>query len=539
MKRTNSRYTVIACILSLIATPIMGQTELEGQEVEVIKNFDARLADARKLRIIPQLPELDTTLRTYTYRVSVDNPAISYPAPSIRPLAIRPEKPEPSYQGFVRAGYGIPNALLVDGSYFFNPADGLEMGVGLRHRSANDTDTPLKHYIDNDIMVTGNYFSSPAMSVSGDLSYSFDDYYLYGIDPTDLRLYVDNKRKYKTFRGRAGISNNERLQGDINYSAEVAVYNHKDDQATRENGFQLDVFGEKWISTKTPVSLRIITDFSTLKDTAKRDLHNFFLQPAFSLRDQRYRVQVGANIASSDDEFYFFPQIEASGKLSGNQLIAFIGAEGSLRKNNFLALSDYNPYISERIRDIRNTRYTRYYGGFKGRLKVFEYEGRLNVSDTKDLALYLTDPNDSRKFQPVYDDGTVVRVEGVLRAQPSEQLEVGAIGAWLHYDLDQQEKAWHLPELEFRLYANYLTTDRRLRLKADLFVADGVPYLNEDEEVVNLNTLFDVSLGADYYITEAIGVFARVNNLADNNRQRWLRYDSFGLNAVGGVMVRL
>ncbi|MDX1407523.1 MAG: TonB-dependent receptor [Saprospiraceae bacterium] len=526
-------------VLCLGLTSVMGQTQLDGQEVEVIKNFDARLADARKLRVRPQLPELDTTVRTYSYRVSVDHPAMSYPAPSIRPLAIRLEEPQRGYQGLIRAGYGIPNAVLFDGSYFFNPADGLEMGVGVRHHSANDTDTPFKHYIDNDVSVTGSYFSSPSLSVSGDLSYSFDNYYLYGVDPADLRLYIDNGRKYNTFKGRVEIGNNERLTGDVNYHAGISVYNHKDNQAARENGFQLDVLGEKWISTKTPVSLRIITDFSTLKDTTKRDLHNFFLQPAVSLRDQRYKVQIGMNIAASNDEFFFFPQVEASVKIAGNQLIAFAGAEGSLRKNNFLSLSTYNPYISERLTDIRNTRYTKYFGGFKGRLKVFEYEGRVNVSDTKDLALFLTDPADSRKFQPVYDDGTVVRVEGVLRAQPMDELEVGAVGSWLHYDLDEQEKAWHLPELQFRIYANYLTSDGRLQLKADLFVADGVPYLNDDDEVVNLNALFDVSLGADYFITDAIGIFARVNNLADNNRQRWLRYDSFGLNAIGGVLVRL
>lgn len=518
---------------------ITAQTELPGEEVEVIKDFDARLIDARKLRIQPQLPPIDTTSASYTYRVSVDNPEISYPAPVIRPLAIRPEKPPAAYHGFLRAGYGLPNAVLVDGSYYFEPADGLNVGLGVRHESANDKDVPLKQFKDNDIALTGTYFSSPSLSFTGDLSYSFDEYYLYGVDPTDLTLYLDDKRKYKSFKGEVTVGNSERLLGDIDYGVGLSYYNHQDNRAARETGARLSFFGQKWISSKTPVSLTVITDFSTLKDTTKRDLHNFFLQPAFSLRDQQYKLRIGANIAGHDDEFFFFPQIEGSAKLSGNQLIVFAGAEGSLRKNNFLNLSTYNPYIHERITSIRNTRYTRYFAGFKGRVKILEYETTVSYSDTKNLALFLNSSDDSRKFQPIYDDGNVVRVEGLLRTSPVDGLEVGLTGAWLHYALDNEEKAWHLPELEARIYTNYTTPNNKLCFTANLFIEDGVPYLTADDEVKNLNTLFDLSLGADYYITENIGVFARVNNLADNNRQRWVRYESFGLNAVGGIIVRL
>ena len=41
-----------------------------------------------------------------------------------------------------------------------------------------------------------------------------------------------------------------------------------------------------------------------------------------------------------------------------------------------------------------------------------------------------------------------------------------------------------------------------------------------------------------YFVTENIGAFLQVNNIANNRRQRWQNYPTLGLNALVGVTAR-
>ena len=62
--------------------------------------------------------------------------------------------------------------------------------------------------------------------------------------------------------------------------------------------------------------------------------------------------------------------------------------------------------------------------------------------------------------------------------------------------------------------------------------------INDDGEADNLNGLFDLSLGAEYQATENIGIFFQLNNLANNRRQRWANYPTYGINILGGITAR-
>ena len=106
------------------------------------------------------------------------------------------------------------------------------------------------------------------------------------------------------------------------------------------------------------------------------------------------------------------------------------------------------------------------------------------------------------------------------------------------YDLDNEEKPWHLPALTVNVGGRYTTLENKLTVRGDFFLENGVPFVNAEGEADNLNALFDVSLGAEYYFSERFGGFVQLNNLANNRRERWFRYPTFGINALAGIMVR-
>ena len=66
--------------------------DLPGGQIEVIKDFEVRLVEAKKIRIVPQPTALDSTVRRYEYKLLVPSPQIVYLVPEIKPLAINPEQ---------------------------------------------------------------------------------------------------------------------------------------------------------------------------------------------------------------------------------------------------------------------------------------------------------------------------------------------------------------------------------------------------------------------------------------------------------------
>ncbi|MDX1939974.1 MAG: hypothetical protein SFU99_05435, partial [Saprospiraceae bacterium] len=250
-----------------------------------------------------------------------------------------------------------------------------------------------------------------------------------------------------------------------------------------------------------------------------------------------FRAKLGLNVTSHEDEFQLFPDVEISASLLGSVLGAFVGAEGSLQKNTFRNLSDYSPYIVSRIQ-VENTRYIQYYGGIKGNFQGIEYRAQAGYKDAENLALFLTNQDSIPRFDVVYDTAKIISIHGSLTFPVLKGLEVTGAVTQNFFTLEREDKPWHLPSLTLNGGIRYTTLEGKLLVKGDLFLENGVPFLNRDGKSENLNALFDISLGADYLFTENIGAFIHLNNLANNRRQRWQYYPTLGLNALIGVTAR-
>ncbi len=530
----------------LIGSALFAQPDLPTEQVEIIKSFDAHLLDTEKLKISPILPPLDTTTIRQTYIIPPKTVTVDYLPPTIRPIAIRSDKLPESYNGYAKLGAGLPTSFYAEGSYDAFVNKKYDFGFNMKHHSANNGGNVEKQRFSfTTLGGEGTYYMDQGHAVNGHLRYTNDGVHLYGYntedDPTITYEPDDVKQRFSIFDAGAKIFNGERTIGDFNYSAGMDLYYMDDNYATRENGFDLKIDATKWIKDVHSLNVLLRTDFTSYKDTTKQNLHNFFLNPSFTYHADAFKAKIGANLASHNDEFFLFPDAEVSLNIFGNGLIVFAGADGTLQKNSFRALSDYNPDIVSRIKP-ENTNYYRGYGGLKGNVRGIEYRGQVSYKKAKNLALYLTDfadPNNfTYRFRVLYDDVSIFNLKGTLSAKPFDGLEVIGTLSQSVFDPTNQEKAWHLPTLEVNLAAKYLTMEDKLRVKAELFVQNGVPYIDETGKTDNLNKLFDVSVGAAYQFGENFGVFLDVYNLAANKRERWHRYPTFGMNVLAGLTAR-
>ncbi len=535
-------FFLIIFLFGLSPVVVNAQTEdetLETEEVEIIRNFDARLKETEKQFLSPELPEPKEEDGPLEYTVPSKLLAIEYPTPKIRPIAMRRDKIPSVYAGYLKAGFGSPNSPYLLAGYHYEKEKELNIGGQVMHHSANFKDVENQRFSFTNGKLYGTYFFEEGFAAEAQLAYTGDVVHFYGYNDQDTSFTQDEVQRQINiidFGGR--FFNTETTFDDINYEAAVNFYSLNESFGdSKETGFVLDAGMTKYFEEKHPLNIKLITDFTQFNDSVKQELNNFFFQPTFSYHGDNFNVKVGANVASSQDNFFFFPDLEVSVSVLGSQLAAFAGWNGDLRKNNMRNLLRYNPFINSVI-DVRNTRYQDFYGGLKGNINNIEYQAQAGYKTTKDLALFLNDTIDSRQLNVVYDTANIFYLKGSIIANPVQDLEVIATLGYNVFDLNNEAKAWHLPNLEANVGLIYSTKDDKARLRAELYLANGVPYLDAQQDQQNLNALYDISLGVEYFFAENIGGFLNVNNLANNKRERWFNYPVYGLNANAGVSAR-
>lgn len=540
------RYIVIALLTSVIFLPAFAQNSgLPGEEVDIVKEFNARLGDANRIVLNPELPPLQNKVASLAYPINSRVLNVQYLPPKIRPIALTKVDQGPVYAGYGKIGFGFPKTFLGEFSYDLLNADNLEFGVDINHLSSNNSEKVENQQFSNtEVLLDGTLYSDYGFAVDAQVGYKRDIVHFYGYNDLDddfasnLTYSEDDVRqRFGLIHGKLGVKNSEKTVADIDYRAGMEFYFLEDNYAARESNFIINLGASKWIDDLHALNVDLITDFTTYKDTLNQDLHNFFLEPSYAFHSDRFRAKVGVRLASHNDEFYIYPNLEGSVNVIENILTAFVGIDGNIKKNSFRALTDYNPFLSSR-NIVENSFVNRYYGGIKGEYLGIDYRAQISYEDVDNLALFLSNQDSIPRFNVLYDTANVFTLSGEIIFPLLTDLDIHGNVTYRVYDLQREDKAWHLPSLTLNAGAEYRMLNDKLKLKGDVFLENGVPVPNATEGNKNLNALLDISAGAEYAFTNQIGAFVQVNNIANNRRQRWRYYPTFGLNAVAGVTAR-
>ncbi len=535
----NSLFVLFVVLSATVA--LQAQKTLPTGQVDIIKQFNARLIDAERYVLPPMLPLLDTNNRKQFYNILVRPMNISYLAPKIRPLEWKTQDAQKIYKGYLQTGYGTPNSFYLDGTYDFVTQTNINVGVDIYHYSANNSKlVENQRFGDTKVAINGIYNDDAGYSVNATLGYELNKLNFYGYNEISPKLTYaakDVAQRFSKLFGSAKIYNSERTAADFSYSAQGDFYSLSDNYAARETGLNLDFRGTKWFEEKHPLTLILQTDFTGYQDTASQSLNNIFLKPSFTFHGDRLRVKVGGVIASSSDKVKIFPDLEVSAIVVENLLTAFVGADGGLQKNNFKSLTEYNPFVSSRVR-IRNSAYNNFFGGIKGEFQGIQYRGQVGYKKVDNLALFTTTKDSIPRFNVVYDTATIITISGELNTKLMENFVLSANFTQNFFTLNTNAKPWHLPSLTFNVGGVLSMLDDKLKIRADLYLQNGVPVKGTKGEIKNLQPLYDLSVGAQYQFTKNIGGFIRVNNMLNNLRQRWQYYSVLPVNGMVGLTAR-
>jgi hypothetical protein len=517
----------------------LGAQDLPSGNVEIVKSFDARLEETDKINARPSEIHTQRSDRRFSYLLLPSEVKLDYKAPEIRPLAMSSEKLPEYYKGFLKAGFGYPLSPYAEAGYNLLIGDNLDILAHFRHHSANDKSVENQRFMDNDFFARATYYLTNGHAVSAKMNYSLDDVYFYGYNQNDTSFAKQYaQRRFNTFDGGASFYNTESTNNDLSYYANMDFYRHSDNYDGVETGTLIKLGVKKFLGGKHPIFADVITDLSTYTDTATQRLNNFFFVPGAAFNSEVFSLRGAVRISSFNDEFFFFPDVKAQLNIASGKLSIMAGWDGNFHKNSFRNLTTYNPFLRPVIPEINNAKYFDYYGGLSGVIGEYNYELRGGYKTVENMALFLVDYEVPRQFLTLYDTVNMIYVKAGLQTRIMEQVSIGLSATYNRFDPKNQEAAWHIPELEGNLSIVYNTKNEKLRLKTEIYYMNGINYLSEENTKERLNTLFDLSIGVDYMISQKFGLFFNLNNLASNRWRRWYDYPTYGINVLGGFMLK-
>jgi outer membrane cobalamin receptor len=143
-------------------------------------------------------------------------------------------------------------------------------------------------------------------------------------------------------------------------------------------------------------------------------------------------------------------------------------------------------------------------------------------------------------FNVVYDDVKTTSVFAELEYEYSKRITFAANIQFDDYKTTNQAEAWNSPTLQTSFIGKYksnkwyaTTNIFYIGERKDLLYSATFP--SSTNGLQNLESFVDVNLNGGYHFNDKFSVFLKLNNVLNNNYQRFANFNVQGFQALGGV----
>lgn len=554
---------------------------IQDAEIEIVKDRVNTLPEAtrnfEKIRLAP--PPKPTHTVTYTY------PDFRLPATrlntAIPVLPIAPEAPSLLTGNYLKLGIGNYGTVYGRAHLHSTRNEKYSYGLDLRHQSAANgpVDGSNSATTQTSAALTGEVYQGNA-ALGASLDYGRERYHFYGYDASKLSSTPDKGSIEQTFNrfGARAYARNRAPDAAIQYELGLGYKYWKDAYNSSESNFFLDGKLGYALSETSKLTLQGEASFITEKEQfnssipevldANRSRNFVQITPAYELTGKTgVSLTLGATLGYSSEPVQYrlsgpndqpngvpktavYPAVRIGYALVPEKLQIYGGLGGALQRVTRYDLTQENPWLargaSQTVADAHQG--VSVYGGFTAApASGLEVAARATFSRSRNLYFYRNSLTDTTKFDLVYDQESigVTNVHAEVLYSAAEKVRVGLKADFNHYGVKNLDQAYGRPSFIGTLYGTYNATDKLL-LGANLYyyapnygigyrtnLVNGLPV----REVISrqTNSVVDLSLRADYRITPKFSIFAMGNNLTNRHYQRYLNYQSQGINVIGGA----
>lgn len=524
---------VAACTLGAISTAHAQQGT--NDQVIIIKEYDAKVKDAEKITLSPNIPEEEERTPRLSYKVpSRDFKDIPFEPNPLKPLGMSSDKLERFNSSYIKFGFGTQLTPLVELMYNDNKTKNLKYGVFYDHLSQYGFHITNQKFSDDKV---GAYVQYAMNTAQMDVSFNFHNLrtHFYGSPDTvfDGAAIRQNLRDYDFNIGFKNIKKNK--------------YNLDFSTALRGNYFQ-ETYGngsEYFVNGKVNLSHTLkkyhtiggsfdfdISGYNTATKSLMRDL--FFVNVGYGFNNDDWKARIAFTLGVDNSTVYPLPDLYIEKRLYKHALLLYAGWEIRYQKNSFKSLSERNNFINSDI-DLKNTRVSDLYGGLKGTISAFSYNLRFAYKNINNMPFYYTDYFDTKRFYVSYDS-KVNNFNGLVELgyNHKDKLRILATVNINSYTTKDNPQAWYEPQLKANLKASYIF-EKKIVVGIDLFGFSSYDGFIAPGKIRTTQGTADLNINAEYIFNKRLSFFILLNNIAHQRYERWAYYQVYGFNGVIGA----
>lgn len=555
-------------LVTVFAISLAGTAQELGTEViNVVKPYTPSVADAQKIKEIPQIGDtLSETQKEVSYSISSVPVASTFTPDKGKASTIERKKAEKIFNNYATLGIGNYTSVLAEfySNFAISRTDNFDLF--LRHNSAqggiDDVKLDDKFY---DTNLDVNY-TSRQRDMSYQLGFSalhklYNWYGLPEIDYTDEEISsIDPKH---SFFG-AGVHGNLQFDDLIFSGGNASLRYFGDSFSSSEiqavvqprfefdlNGFDVGIIGDiDYLSGKFD---RTYFDENT---DISYGILKLGAQPFIKILGDDYTVNLGVKVVfgldseNSENDIFIYPKIDASYNLVEDFATVYAGANGGLDQNTYQNFAEQNPFVSPTLFIVPTNRMYDAFAGLKGKFAdnvSYNIKASYKSEEAKPLFVgnaFSGNFVDSEGYQYgnsfgiVYDDVNTLDVFAELQADITKDFSLGVNANFYSYSTDLLDEAYNLPTIKASVFANGYFSEKfygginlfYVGERKDVIIDPFVTYQN-----ITLDGYFDVNLHLGYHITNQLSVFVKGSNLLGDTYEKWQNTPVLGLQAMGGV----
>ncbi|MEY8847537.1 TonB-dependent receptor [Psychroserpens sp. XS_ASV72] len=537
---------------------------IDTDVVNVIKPYTPTISDAFKIKETPTINDSTTgKKKEIKYNIFSIPVASTFTPAKGKAASVDKEKPVKLYDNYASLGVGTYTTIL--GEIYLNHELSNTERVGgyfSHHSSAGDIEGIN---FDNNFSETGlnahysQKLSDYAWKVEG--GFQLQSFNWYGVPDQSIdRFDVDHS--FYTANVGGQVTFEDAIIDNVN----VLYRRFGDDQDSGENrfvissGFDIPVADE---NINTEVTIDYIGGSFDRSYLIDEELNygniNVGIAPSYQMTQDDLTVNVGAqlvyfnDIENSKNKLFIYPNVTASYRLVDEIMIAYAGIEGGLIQNSYYQFAQDNPFVSPTLFVAPTDQVYNASIGLKGRLSnnlSYNVSGHYMADNNK--ALFKSNPllgtaEENYQFGNslgvVYDDVTTYSVAGALNFDVNRNFKLALKAQYFGYSTDVEAEAWNLPDIEASLFLDYQIDEHWFAganlffvgERKDQFAIEQSFFPVDDPMTVTLDSFFDINAHVGYKINSQWSVFAKANNIANQDYQRWMNYPVQGIQFLAGT----
>jgi len=539
----------ITLMMLLVIVNVDAQDNNEGlgtEDIIVVKEYEARISDAKKINENPSTEEVEIEKKKLQYDVQEKLMDLEYPAHKVKPLAMPKVKREKFLSSYAKLGFGVHLAdnkhvymsPLAEIVYNNNEAKNLVYGGHYKHFSAWGGKLNTQKFRNEDARVYAKYFMKTVeMGLALNFKQNVDFYYGNQIDSVEAKSIRQAGHNYGA---NLFFKNAKFKKNGLDYHQKIGFNFFADANNIKEWYVDYDGIVTKTFKNLHNLDVKLATNLSNYIPTDRDDLEReiFKVGAAYTFNDDNWKLKAGIDVGfgevADDKQFDFYPIIYTEKRLYKHMLIFYSSWRMDLKINNFQNMIAENPFINLNP-EVKNSKIQDRIAGFKGTFKKLTYNVRFTNKVISDMPFYVNDSTNMNRFDVVYDDDVkVYNLNAEIGFLFTKSLKTQLTVDYRIYDTEDVEKAWHLPALNTNLTVNY-NLKNKLFFDLEFYSLMGAWARNESGFAEIIKGTVDLNFAVKYKYSKNLLFFVQLNNIAHSKQNKYYNYNDYGFNGLIGA----